>query len=229
MRHNIFALLATLAVLLLCTPACKKDPNPPAAPTPPDSLHLAQTILDIGYFKPGSYWVYEDSATGRVDSQWIEQSAAFWTQASYTEGAEQYMRTYFGSSLGYAWNLKTKGTPGDQIVERFAFGGRDYVFYWPFNLGQDISAPYSDIDSITMNRIIGSVQMPFGTVGPVYEVTLGPGSQTRWLYGTIWFCPGYGVIRQEFHEEKTWPIQLGNTDAYKIMGDWKLKRAHIIQ
>lgn len=231
MHPKNFAHLAVMALILLV--GCKDTPmdlpgthggKPPPAP-------IIQPIKDLAYFQPGSYWVYEDSATGRLDSNWVLRSSIRWIEQPQELPDNEKLNMDFGSSLGHVWYFNAIGadSPYYNAIERNAWQANNYVLWWPFEPGRDISRHYSLIDSVTQTRIIDSVTLPIGTIGPVYEVKLGPQGQTRYLYGTLWFCPGYGIVRQEYHEELNWPIGLNNPGAHKIKGDWKLIRAHIIQ
>ena len=53
-------------LLLLSQASCKKDKSPDPGP-----LYIPQEVKDYAQFKPGTYWVYIDSVSGRVDSQYV--------------------------------------------------------------------------------------------------------------------------------------------------------------
>lgn len=44
--------------------ACRKEVEPPTVPLPAEMA--AYTL-----FQPGTHWVYQDSATGTLDSVWV--------------------------------------------------------------------------------------------------------------------------------------------------------------
>ncbi len=58
-----------LSICLMCFTQCKKD----VAPTPITYTNYTpnQTIKDYCIFKTGTYWVYKDSTSGKLDSVWV--------------------------------------------------------------------------------------------------------------------------------------------------------------
>lgn len=65
---NIRLLTASVFLLITGLIACEKEPPIPPEPTPDVT---PQAVYDYGFFKPGTYWVYEDSITGARDSVYV--------------------------------------------------------------------------------------------------------------------------------------------------------------
>ncbi len=66
--------LAFYILLILCATSCtrcKKDKAFEPATYP--NYTPTQPIKDYAIFKPGTFWVYQDSATGVLDSVWVYQ------------------------------------------------------------------------------------------------------------------------------------------------------------
>jgi len=85
MKHTI---LVIGIFIMFC--GCYKD-----VPKPGQSYHLIpQTVLDYTSFQVGTYWIYQDSATGKLDSQWIAASNSgfdyFTKNSNYFLGYYQY-------------------------------------------------------------------------------------------------------------------------------------------
>ncbi|WP_303309545.1 hypothetical protein [Hymenobacter sp. BT730] len=64
MRKSILAFLWLLALPLLATTCHKPQPEPEAVPLPAELKAYTR-------FRPGTYWIYQDSVTGRLDSTWV--------------------------------------------------------------------------------------------------------------------------------------------------------------
>ncbi len=60
-----------ILVIVMCFTQCKKD----VATTPAVYTNYTpnQTIKDYCIFKTGTYWVYQDSTSGKLDSVWVYQ------------------------------------------------------------------------------------------------------------------------------------------------------------
>lgn len=53
-----------ILLVLCCFAGCRKDPEPETK----GPLLIPQEVKDYSQFKPGTYWVYTDSVSGRIDS-----------------------------------------------------------------------------------------------------------------------------------------------------------------
>jgi hypothetical protein len=75
--------------------SCKKDKNP--EPDPGFSAPVNQDLYAYAYFKPGTYWVYQDSISGIIDSVYV----TFANKGTYTNGdAEVAQGLYRGT---FSW------------------------------------------------------------------------------------------------------------------------------
>ncbi len=68
-KSRIFRTL--LCAELLLTSSCIKEPPAPAQTLIPKERLLPEEAKAYIAFKPGTYWVYQDSATGARDSVWV--------------------------------------------------------------------------------------------------------------------------------------------------------------
>lgn len=62
-RFHVF-FLSLLVIPLLATTCHKPEPEPEAVPLPAELKAYTR-------FLPGTYWIYQDSVTGRLDSTWV--------------------------------------------------------------------------------------------------------------------------------------------------------------
>ncbi len=61
--------IVIITALAICS--CKKD-SPKLGPD--QRMSVPQLLIDYGYFKPGTYWVYQDSASHARDSIYVTSS-----------------------------------------------------------------------------------------------------------------------------------------------------------
>ena len=59
-RKYVLLIIASVGLLAGCGPDCHENPYYP----------VDSRLLDL-FFKAGTYWVYRDSATGMIDSQYV--------------------------------------------------------------------------------------------------------------------------------------------------------------
>lgn len=90
---------------LLSMAGCRKGDDEDKGP-----LDLPKAILDYTYFQPGTYWVYIDSVSGRVDSVYVYK-----TLTGYDT-----LQLFDYPSRAYQW-IETRATS--------AMDGYDYIFY----------------------------------------------------------------------------------------------------
>jgi hypothetical protein len=89
-----------------CRPDEISGPGTPADQT----LYIPQEAKDYCYFQPGTYWVYQDSATGELDSVYVYEAGAgidtvIATQSNPTEGIFEWLYCNKRSARdGYKYN-----------------------------------------------------------------------------------------------------------------------------
>lgn len=66
-RYYKLSLLLLICVVALATEGCKKK----EVQDPYQNHMLAQETFDYGYFKVGTYWIYQDSITGAEDCVYV--------------------------------------------------------------------------------------------------------------------------------------------------------------
>lgn len=78
---NLFELgkIGILFILILWGASCNKPysggfKDAPITCSPDNTVKFPQDALDRLYFKDSSYWIYVDSASGRIDSVWVQES-----------------------------------------------------------------------------------------------------------------------------------------------------------
>lgn len=227
---SIAFLLATAALLTiaLALEGCKKEPKGTYDPEVEKDQFVPQMIKDIALFKPGSYWIYSDSATGRFDTVTCVNGMLSIQRNNPPLGDHEHLDSDFRSSLGYAWFLNSKGGIGthESIQRNVSWGGSSAIFYWPYEAGRDIGNNLGLADSAILQPIMDSITLPYGTVGPVYSVYLGFNGLTPSMSAEIWLVPHVGIVRQHLF---TAPPSSPDWISTKFGGDWKLVKANIIQ
>lgn len=94
--------LVYLLFAIICVTAfqgCKKDKN--AEPEKGFSAQVNPDLYAYAYFKPGTYWVYQDSISGAIDSVYV----TFANKGTYTNGdAEVAQGLYRGTFNWFTCN-----------------------------------------------------------------------------------------------------------------------------
>lgn len=86
--------IAYFIIISLCLTSCekyKKQPEPVYCfPDEPD-------LYAYAYFKPGSYWVYQDSISGIIDSVYLTYA----NNGTYTNGDEEVKKGYYRGTFNW--------------------------------------------------------------------------------------------------------------------------------
>jgi len=67
--------LAYLLFISICLTGCQKCKKKQPEPVVYTNGSFNQSVKNYGVFKPGTYWVYQDSISGILDSVWVYQYA----------------------------------------------------------------------------------------------------------------------------------------------------------
>lgn len=141
---KVFVLLA-----LLSFAGCKKDKEPDPGP-----LYIPQEVKDYVFFQPGTYWVYIDSISGRVDSVAVyETTHGFDTLTIgknpkrayeiFVVKAHSFMDGwdyYFEVNTTYSANDNTLFDIFEEKLKPTDYAGRTILFLYKPIIGKDL--PY---------------------------------------------------------------------------------------
>ncbi|GAB2470179.1 hypothetical protein GCM10011375_40990 [Hymenobacter qilianensis] len=224
-----------LSLLLVVPFACKKpEPEPEAMPLPTELK--AYTL-----FEPGTYWIYQDSASRQLDSVWVTHREAFvtrrWDQQynrvnekyenfrlltqSSRGGPERVYSVFRTCGLSIPEDASISGYPcwtirrGLSLPNSTADEGSTTVF--PYRIARD-QAPVGYLFG-ELKSYWHTAPVPIGntTYADVLEVNipLSDRSEYGWPSHYYW-APHVGIVRQ-----RTWYNDQPQT--------WTLVRSHIVQ
>jgi len=150
---------------------CKKD-----TPVPKQYSNAGapnQSMLDYGVFKPGTYWVYQDSTSGRLDSVWVyeyeETADTIYKDTDHPKICKVYLYQTFSSryrsnnhfqyNSAFEYNNNLSMLIEDVVDSTGSIG--EYVnFFMPFVVNKDVSyitddncKAISNSVSLTLNSI----------------------------------------------------------------------------
>jgi hypothetical protein len=203
--------------------------------TPADqTLYIPQEAKDYCYFQPGTYWVYQDSATGELDSVYVYEAGAgidtvTATQSNPTEGVFEWLYCNkksardgyeYNSWIDMSWSLPdidprtkmfvSKTRPGDPVGEIPIIG-----FPINSNYGRFYGIWQSQTDTIDVNRLYNStIILPDGFVCDSLIKVKHSYNPLSPFKATFYFSPRFGLVRTE------------QPDSARV---WKLLRANIVQ
>ena len=122
--------------LLVIFVQCRKDPKIPFCEEFPDQCVEITTVKDHFYFDVGTYWVYKEENSGKLDSQWVSQSYTepnvSWFNIQVRSSLDDYTRYIETLLLAHAIDsglvrkdkrsiliLRAKGKAGDLVGESY--------------------------------------------------------------------------------------------------------------
>lgn len=92
---NRFIFILVISIYLVSFFSCKKD-----AKTEPDTgfnMPVNTDLYAYAYFKPGTYWVYQDSISGILDSVYV--TSAY--KGTYTNGDAEVAQGYYRGTFSW--------------------------------------------------------------------------------------------------------------------------------
>ncbi len=211
-----------------CRPDEISGPGTPADQT----LYIPQEAKDYCYFQPGTYWVYQDSATGELDSVYVYEAGAgidtvTATQSNPTEGIFEWLYCNkkstrdgyeYNSWIDMSWSLPqfdastkmytSKTRPGDPVGQTIQIGfplsSNQKIYYTGWNSGENV---------ISINRLNIDIVNNIDTFNNVITSShtyccLLP------FQAKFYYTPHVGLFRAE------------QPDSGRV---WKLLRANIVQ
>jgi hypothetical protein len=197
------------------------------------TLYIPQEAKDYCYFQPGTYWVYQDSATGELDSVYVYEAGAgidtvTATQSNPTEGIFEWLYCNKKSARdGYAYNswidmswssqpqidastkmytIKTR--PGDPVGQTIQIG---------FPLNSNHRTYYTSWGSTQNTTNIDRLMGYSVNFGDTFNLVIRSNHDYCCLLpyrANFYYAPHVGLFRAE------------QPDSARV---WKLLRANIVQ
>lgn len=223
-------LLITCLICMLSLHGCKKDAQVQKKYIvgSPD-----QNMLDYGIFKPGTYWVYQDSASGKLDSVWVyhyeETIDTIYKDTDHPKMCRVYLyrsfsskyrsNNYFQYNSAFDYNNKLSMFLED-VIDSTGFIGEYVNMHLPFVAGKTVS--YITDDNCTSIASYPSATFNAHTYNNVLAYHHSRDFSTYYFvnhlsYGNVtnrYMAPHLGLIRKEI------------LDSNIV---WNLVRYHIVQ
>jgi hypothetical protein len=213
---NYFPLL-----LIICFAGCKKD----SSTENPEPLLIPQEVKDYMMFQPGTYWVYIDSVSGRVDSLYVtETKHEFDTLVigSYPKRVYEIFVVKSHSSMDgydYTFEVNTTYSANDNDVfdlfeEKFKpgdYAGQTLWFIYKPYVGQIF---YEGNATKMVKNIYPIFKLNNSVYYNVIEVYHDISAIDVSNHVTNYFASKFGIIRKEL------------LDSNQV---WNLARSNIIQ
>ncbi len=216
MKKLLVLIIPLLCLTLPTLHGCKPDDDSqPPAPTP--FYAIPQLVKDYSWFNVGTYWVYEDSATGLLDS--IGVYNAYYDTISYGYDGKPPMGIFEEMSVESKSTLdQTKYffdirgcpclpqhyVPLVKYVKATPGWGVDYslLVAYPFTINRGFAAGANGIytlrDSFETYTVANKTYSKVLLYHNVKDETLSLDSTLTWV------AKGYGIIRkQSLHKNKT--------------------------
>jgi hypothetical protein len=224
--------LSAITALHSCKP---EPPDPP--PTDLGFFGLGEA-KDYVYFKPGTWWVYQNTRSRLRDSivvtfsllDTLEGTSKKWhyTDEIFNVRSHSYSNGYNYSLFKRQGPVEVTNQPKNYILPKLErsepYEGEIQPFYYPFNIiKKDPTAGYNIFcltvkDTMTINGNIYKDVAVFFINGDVIE----PVPRNGWPAKYYW-ARNYGLIQKDLFE----PNFFGDTSS--LYHSWKLINSYIIQ
>lgn len=218
---KIFVLI--IPVLFLISGCRKDDDKNEVDLTAP--LLIPQEVKDYSQFKPGTYWVYIDSLTGKEDSQYVTYlKSGFDTLKIYDNPSRPYewfetefksvmdgCTYYYYCSTSYSYADPTKFILFYSKINPGHSGGKTQLYLYKAFKGQTFyDAP--------VTKVVNDVYSSYLQDGIVYKDVMNIYQEKSYVeisnHVTNFIAKNFGFVRREY------------ADSNQI---WKLARSSIVQ
>ncbi len=219
-------LLPVILLVLLSVKCHDKPPQPPVEKHPkPRDILLPQIVKDYFVFKVGTYWIYQDSATGITDSVYVKKardyiSPQYNSQDNYFYGTIEGFNVEcesanFGQEFT-AW-YSTSGAKLDSpqydtclFIDGFrdealtGHGGTGFVAYYPFTL----HAQYHWWDGAVVEFIDKAEVLDLNGYKYLNTITFNNNKSSLYDDASVYwtFSPHVGLIQKRAIGQKTWNL-----------------------
>jgi hypothetical protein len=230
-----FCFLVIVSCILI---ACRKDAptNVPMynEPVSPDAMSLA-------YFKVGTYWIYQDSATGKIDSTYVTQNIScpntieansaeaqhFGYGGYFGEEVVREVSSYFGLIPHYPYTyqpqIERRIDPHNDTTYIWVQGTNGYINF-PYTVGSPKMSTWytSNFGQVTDTMLILTDQANYllnnvllnNVIVMTHTRDVNPNGTATARMTKTYMRKNYGILRKEVE------------DSSRI---WNLIRCHIVQ
>lgn len=96
-KHTTIRKIAYILFISICLTGCQKCKKKQPEPDLGFSAPVNTDLYAYAYFKPGTYWVYQDSISGILDSVYI----TFANKGTYTNGDAEVAQGYYRGTFSW--------------------------------------------------------------------------------------------------------------------------------
>lgn len=217
--------------MVLLSVKCKDKPpvDPPAPKHPkPRDILLPQIVKDYFVFKVGTYWIYQDSASGITDSVYVDAADTYHYLSPQYNSTDNY---FYGNLEGFKVGC-TSANVGQEYTSWFStsgakldspqydtliyidgarrealtgYGGTGFVAYFPFTL----HALYHDWNGAKVELIEKADSMNLNGYKYYKTVTFNNNNKSSLYHdaSVYWtFSPNVGLVQKRAIGQKTWNL-----------------------
>ena len=227
--RSLFGLAALLFTLFICT-GCPKEP---VEPEEVPFIEFEQEVLDFAYYKQGSWWLYEDSATGHEAQHYVLEDKV---DTIELEDGPFHNPTHVGTKEQFEYQLHAwgqyflfKGNAGSSSV---TYRNAVYEGYSNYFMSQDYHTPfegtnYASTTSEGPDTIRQDFLDSFIVNGESFPEVLRVHHTMNFAHlghpETLYYlAKNHGIIRWEFY----WYNRFGEIDSSQI---WNLIDHQVVQ
>jgi len=218
MNHKLLYRLLAFFILSINSCSSDKEDNGPNN----DNWTIPQEVKDYTLFKPGTYWIYEDSASSALDSVYVYDLQR--GIDSTTSGNFEYFYEYCMHSInGYAddfwvhtqwtkqWNdatvWKSHFKPGDYVGETF-------LMVYPFDESRQYGCYTDDLyNVITVSGLYSNLIINGVSFGNAVSFHNTKNSTEGHVSSNYFTAKNFGLVRKEIPDSS----RIWNLIRYNIV------------
>lgn len=197
--------------IILSFASCHQDPQTPGPSV--DEAEMVRQLKEYTYFKEGSYWVYQDSVTGDLDSMYVyyadageylgsDQTKYYWFESDIysTRDSFNYKHRFHSSWTSHnpyrSKVFRSKTKPSDYI-------GETILFEYPIVIGNHLY--WGNDDTITTRMHLNNYNVGALTFWDVVKVDQQSDVTTA-VPGSYFICKNFGIVEQRVGSDHVWQL-----------------------
>lgn len=211
-RNLTWHLFACICAASLSLSSCRE--NGKDQPTP--AVKIPLEVYNYCYFKVGSWWVYQDSATGNLDTVFVTESQKGTDSSYYQKNSTQPIYEWFtmntrSTDNGYNYKYTLHTSWEHSVVFRIKTkpghaAGQTICFFWQLFDGKKLH-PYTQNGEVTFIHSVDSLSLLSATYHDILVFKDSENITEENAETLFYYSKGTGIVKKEMPgKNQTWQL-----------------------